>query len=230
MQAMNKELESSLSEHAQACDRPACKPAGRPKASEVEARLANLVTCAAQLFLRHGYSKVSLETIAREAHVAVRTIYVKFGGKPGLLKAAIEANRNRYFTTQELENDQRPLRQILSDFAPHLFDMVTTPEAMSMQRMVIAEAGSNPELTEVFMETGPRQTREILARLFNRPEIRAQLREDAPMELLPTFFTNCVIGDPLARFMFNEGDVHAASRGTLGQRLELFFRATLREP
>ena len=227
---MNKELEFSLSEHAEPCERPACKPAGRPKASEVEARLANLVACAGQLFLRHGYSKVSLETIAREAHVAVRTIYVKFGGKAGLLKAAIELNRDRFFTMHEMENDPRPLRQILSDFAPHFYDMVTSPEAVSLQRMVIAEAGSDPELTEVFMGTGPRQTREMLARLFSRPDIRAQLREDAPMELLPAFLANCVIGDQLSRFMFHEDDALAEMRRTLGQRLDLFFRAALRDP
>ena len=61
------------------------KAAGRPRAADKEARHLALLHTAKRLFLEKGYSKVSLEMIAREAHVAVRTIYVKFGGKAGLL-------------------------------------------------------------------------------------------------------------------------------------------------
>src|SRR5471032_2921 len=74
------------------------KGAGRPRAADKEARLQNLLHTAAQLFLEKGYSKVSLEMITRQAHVAVRTIYVKFGGKAGLLNAIIANGRARYFS------------------------------------------------------------------------------------------------------------------------------------
>ena len=50
------------------------KPAGRPKAADVEARNQELIDASCRLFLEHGYTRVSLETIAREARVAVRTI------------------------------------------------------------------------------------------------------------------------------------------------------------
>ena len=43
------------------------KSAGRPKASEVEARTRELIDVAGCLFLKHGYTGVSLEAIAREA-------------------------------------------------------------------------------------------------------------------------------------------------------------------
>ena len=66
-------------------DIPVSKSAGRPKAADAEARMHDLVHTAGMLFLKNGYTKVSLESIARQAHVAVRTIYVKFGGKAGLL-------------------------------------------------------------------------------------------------------------------------------------------------
>ena len=70
----------------------------------------NLLETAGCLFLRKGYGKVSLEMIAREAHVAVRTIYVKFGGKSGLFNAVIEQRRAAYFATMPaLETDMRPI-------------------------------------------------------------------------------------------------------------------------
>ena len=68
--------------------------AGRPKAAEAEARLQELVAIAGELFLEKGYSKVSLDMIARRARVAVRTIYVKFGGKSGLFREVLLSARH----------------------------------------------------------------------------------------------------------------------------------------
>ena len=85
----------------------AAKCAGRPRSSEREARIHDLIHTAGQLFLKHGYRNVSLEMLAREAHVAVRTIYVKFGGKAGLLNAVLVANRDavlRHRTTMETDH------------------------------------------------------------------------------------------------------------------------------
>jgi AcrR family transcriptional regulator len=207
------------------------KSAGRPRACELEARNNNLIQTAGELMLKHGYGKVSLETIAREAHVAVRTIYVKFGGKAGLFQAVLLANRSRFFTAGEVESDMRPLRQVISEFSLQFFDMITAPEALSMQRMVIAEAASNPELSTSFYDAGPRQTREMLTRYFARDDIRAQLRDDLALELVPTFLLNCVQGEYFGRFLFQpvpqaRDDVVKA----LEQRLDLFYRSVLRAP
>src|SRR4051794_30463020 len=114
------------------------KAAGRPKASDVESRTQELIETAARLFLTHGYTKVSLEAIAREAHVAVRTIYVKFGGKAGLLSAVMVSKRDRFFRIGDMETDTRPLRAILDDFARLFLDMLCAPDAISMQRVVYA--------------------------------------------------------------------------------------------
>ncbi len=207
------------------------KPAGRPRASEIEARNQNLVHTAGQLFLKFGYSNVSLELIAREAHVAVRTIYVKFGGKAGLFKEVLEANREQFFTLTDLDLDPRPIRQVLHEFGLHFLDMIAAPEAVTIQRMVIAEAGSNPELAQSFYDAGPRQTRDMLARYFARPDIRAQLRDDVALELVPLHLTNCVIGDQFGRFLFDaQQQVRADVVRALEQRLQLFYNGVLRAP
>lgn len=207
------------------------KAAGRPRAADLEARHKNLIEKAGQLFLEMGYGKVSLELIAREAHVAVRTIYVKFGGKAGLFQAVLIANRDRFLPPQLMVADRRPLKEVIADFSTHFLDLITAPEALAVQRMVIAEAKTNPELASSFFEAGPRQTREILLQFFERPDIRAQLRDDLVMDLLPGYLINCVMGDPFSRFLFDPAsqpadEVHAR----LQQRLELFYRSVLRAP
>lgn len=212
-------------------DRAPCCPkgAGRPKACEVHARTNDLITIAGKLFLKHGYTKVSLEAIAREAHVAVRTIYVKFGGKAGLLNAVMEARRDKLFNVRDMDTDNRPFKDIIDDFARHFVDLLCAPEAMCTQRVVIAEAGDNPELAQTFYEAGPGRTLAMLNRFFARPDIRAQLRADLPWDFLPVHLTNVIAGDHIRRFLFPQS---ASTRDdmlrSLDARLDLFYRSVLR--
>jgi len=204
------------------------KAAGRPRAADLEARNKNLIEKAGQLFLELGYGKVSLELIAREAHVAVRTIYVKFGGKAGLFKEVLIANRDRFISPHQLEQDARPMKEVIGEFSLHFLDMITAPEALAVQRMVVAEAKNNPELAHSFYEAGPRQSREMLTHYFARPDIRAQLRDDLAVELLPSYLINCVIGDPFSRFLFDPAEQPREQvKAKLGQRLELFYQSIL---
>jgi TetR/AcrR family transcriptional repressor of mexJK operon len=207
------------------------KAAGRPKAAEVEARMQELLQTAATLFLKNGYTKTSLESIARAAHVAVRTIYVKFGGKAGLLHAVLAAKRDRFFRSQPMQTDTRPLKEIVDEFARNMYELLISQEAIDMQRIVLAEAPTAPELAEAFWNGGPRQTREMLGRFFARPDIRAQLRPDVALDLLPGYLMSCIAGDQLCRFVFPPEQL-APEQGLreLERRLEFFYRAVLAKP
>lgn len=192
--------------------------------------MQHLLATAAQLFLSQGYGKVSLETIAREAHVAVRTIYVKFGGKAGLLNAVIESGRDRYFGTMgDIMTDLRPLEQILADFAARFVELISMPTVVNLHRMVVAEAKTNPELAHAFYLAGPGQTRELLGRFFARPEIKARFRPEVPHEMLAVHLINCLLGDQLSRLLFDAPPPgEAARRDKVAQGLDLFFMGTLR--
>ncbi len=205
------------------------KAPGRPRAADLEARHQCLIQAAGQLFLKLGYGKVSLESIAREAHVAVRTIYVKFGGKSGLFQAVLIANRERFLTPQKMETDERPFKVVIDEFGEHFLDMITAPEALAVQRMVIAEAKTNPEVASSFFEAGPRQTREMLANYFARADVRALLSADVDLDLLPSFLIQCVMGDPFSRFLFDPADqARDDVVRLLHKRLALFYRSVLK--
>lgn len=212
-----------------------CQPKaqGRPKAAEAEARLQELVVVAAQLFMEKGYNKVSLEMIAKQARVAVRTIYVKFGGKAGLFSAVIAAGRNHFFADMDdLDTSTRPLRDVLTDFAMHFMDLVTSPVAVALHRIVIAESQSTPELAQAYYEVGPRQTREQLIRLFARPDVRAQLRDDVPLEMLAVQCLNCLMGDHMRRLLFqpDSSPPPEVLQRQLDIGLDMFLGGALRRP
>lgn len=212
-----------------AAKKVACKGAGRPRADEVEARLENLKHTAGRLFLDKGFGSVSLEMIAREARVAVRTIYIKFGGKNGLLSALLQDKRAQFFTGIDLDKDQRPIREVLDDFSARLYSLLTSPEAMALQRMLAAEARGNPEVVETFFAMGPNVTRDAIARFLKRPDVRAQLLDDLPEDQLPVHLINCVLGDQLSRVLRGqqEGTPEQCTEARL-KRMALFYRSVLR--
>ncbi|MBB5607895.1 MULTISPECIES: TetR/AcrR family transcriptional regulator [unclassified Janthinobacterium] len=209
------------------------KSAGRPREADKEARAENLLYTAGCLFLEKGYGKVSLEMIARQAHVAVRTIYVKFGGKSGLFNAVVEQRRDAYFSTMPaLETDMRPLPAILGEFGMLFLQLITMPAAVRLNRMVVAEAASHPELAETFHKVGPGRTRDMLTRFFSRPEIAIQFRAKLTPEQLAIHLLNCLLDDQMSRLLFpplTQPDP-AQLRKLLDHRLDLFLRATLRAP
>lgn len=202
---------------------------GRPRASELEARSDMLVTAAAALFRKQGYGATSLHAIAREARVAVRTIYVKFGGKAGLLRAVIERSHQGYRSLLlECTSSQQPLARIVDDFSERFLQLVLSPDAVALQRTVIAEAQSHPELAHTFYQCGLALTRTLLAEFFSRPEIRSQLRQDAVPHLLPVHLINCIVGDHFQRFLAHPEQLRqAGDRQALEQRLAFFYRAAL---
>ncbi|HBZ05627.1 MULTISPECIES: TetR/AcrR family transcriptional regulator [Massilia] len=218
-----------MSKPSQASVSTGVRSAGRPKASDVEARTQDLIDAAAALFLANGYTRTSLEAIARAARVAVRTIYVKFGGKAGLLNAVLLSRRDQFFRMRDMDKDLRPLRDVVGDFAHQFYDLLCTEQLIAMQRVVIAEAPSNPELAETFYSAGPRLTRDMLDRFFSRPDVRAQLRTDLPFGQLPALLTSTIAGDSVQRFVFpNAQPPREEAHRLLDERLELFFRAVLR--
>ena len=207
------------------------KSAGRPREADKEARHLALLQTATRLFLEKGYNKVSLEMIAREAHVAVRTIYVKFGGKAGLMGAVISQGRASVFAnTASMETDPRPLEEILNDFALRFLELVTMPSFVKLFHMVVAEARTTPELADIFYQTGPKQSREQLGRLFARPEIRARLRPELALEPLAVHLVNCVLGDIMSGLLFppEEPPTTEQLRAKAKAGLDLFLRSALR--
>jgi AcrR family transcriptional regulator len=204
------------------------RTAGRPRTADLVARQQDLVRTAARLFLEHGYGGTSLEMIAKAAHVAVRTIYVKFGGKAGLFNEVLRASRARFFPgSGTIEEDPRPLREAVVEFARRFSNLVNTPEARKLHRMVIAEAGSNRELANTFYEASPKLTRDKLTRYFSRPDIAAQLRPGLDPAMVAVCLVQACTGDSLLGFLF---EPELEPEEVLLQRLDIFFHAVLLRP
>jgi TetR/AcrR family transcriptional repressor of mexJK operon len=202
--------------------------AGRPRKGETEQRRRHLVAVAAELFLEHGYHRVSLALIAREARTAVRTIYLCFGGKAGLFGAVLRAERLRHLDDEHELDPAASIHAALTSFGQRHLDLLADPRVTRLRHMMLAEAGASPELAQSWREIGPVRTRALLARYFADTRVRAQLRPDVPLDLLPAYFVSCIAGEYLWPAF---GTEHPGGGRTLPQlleaRLELFLRSVL---
>jgi TetR/AcrR family transcriptional repressor of mexJK operon len=182
------------------------------------------------LFLAHGFSGTSLEMIARDGCVAVRTIYARFGEKSGLFSAII-ARRNQSCATDlaDLASDTRSLTTVVFEFGKRFLELISSRESIELQRIAITEASCIPGSGSTAYSSEFEQVHAVLVRFFERHDVQPQLRDDLDLAPLPALLINCVIGDPIHRFLFAPDRSMKAERDeALKQRLDLFFRAVLR--
>ena len=141
----------------------AAKPAspGRPK--DLGKRAA-ILEAAKLLFSDQGFSGTSMDQIAAEAGVSKLTVYSHFGDKEALFSAAVRAKCEEMLPddlfAQELKG---PLRMQLMAIASAFFALISSDEAISTQRMMMALGQADDPLRKLFWEAGPKRTQEDFA-------------------------------------------------------------------
>lgn len=130
---------------------------GRPRKGEEALRRDLLLDQAMRLFAEYGYGALSLETIARRAHVSLRTIYRHFGGKAQLFGAVIERISDEFVASLP-QDASRPLAEVLEEFGCQFISRIARPECLRLHAQILAEAQRFPELAAQFYRCGPERT------------------------------------------------------------------------
>jgi TetR/AcrR family transcriptional regulator, regulator of autoinduction and epiphytic fitness len=140
-----------------------------------------IVEAAARLFLRDGWSATSIAAIAKEAEVAVPTVYASMRSKANILRAVVAltirgddeaAPLSARAEWKEIERRTDP-RELLSQFARVHREIGDREAAIFAQ--IEAAAGGDPEATELLGEHDRLryETQSRLARTLHR---RKQLK------------------------------------------------------
>ncbi len=201
---------------------------GRPRKGEADQRRSHLINTATTLFLERGYYRVSLALIAEEARVAVRTIYLGFGGKAGLFSAALKQGRERFMTDEHGLDPAGPIVEVLGNFGFRYLRYLTDPQIVKLRRMVMTEASVSPDLEQAWWDAGPALTHGILAQYFSDLRIQSQIRADVPADLLPAHFMACIAGEyGWPREQTTDSAGGRSLQQLLDARLALFARSVL---
>ncbi|MGZ4960124.1 MAG: TetR/AcrR family transcriptional regulator [Methylomonas sp.] len=168
---------------------------GRPCKGDEQQSRDRLLDAALRLFLEHGYGNLSMETIARDARVSLRTIYSQFGGKAGLFGALIRRCSDQFSSSL---SDEIPMEEALTQFGRQFLFRISRPDVLRMRAILIGESPRFPDLATQFYEQGPKRTLERLSQFFARHQQAGRIVAIAP-DFLADQFIGALRGERLQR-------------------------------
>ena len=157
--------------------------AGRSGYAEAlsESKAESILAAATRMFLARGFGAVSMDAIAREAGVSKATLYAHFSGKEDLFGAMVGRVCERYFEPFSAgELDPRDLRASLTTLGRRFLELVLSPDAIAVHRIMVAEVTRFPALGDVFWHAGPERTLSQIEAFLRRAAAIGSLDIDDP--------------------------------------------------
>ncbi|MGZ8226369.1 MAG: TetR/AcrR family transcriptional regulator [Methylococcaceae bacterium] len=163
---------------------------GRPRKGEELLSRDRLLDTAVTLFLEYGYGNLSLDTIARDARVSMRTIYSQFGGKAGLFGAVVRRCSDQFVAClSEGQTLECSAEEVLTAFASQFLLRITRPDSVRIRAVLIGESLRFPDLAAQYYEQGPQRTLEHLTQFFVRQQQLGHFADRDPHFLADQFLS-----------------------------------------
>jgi TetR/AcrR family transcriptional repressor of mexJK operon len=126
----------------------------------VGGKAESILAAAKRAFLAGGFGAVSMDTIARDAGASKATVYAHFGSKEELFGAVIARECERYFASFSADElDPHDVRTSLGVLGRRFLEVVLSPDAIALHRIIVSEVTRFPTLGEVLWQAGPERQR-----------------------------------------------------------------------
>ncbi len=159
---------------------------GRPKD---QTKRKAILEAAKELFLRKGYEGSSMDAIAAEAGVSKLTVYSHYSDKATLFSAAITAKCEEQLPERLFEfSPQASIESVLLKIGGHYHELISSREAVQLQRIVVSMATQEPRLARMFYEAGAQHMLNEMSRLLALATLTGRLRVDDPQKAAECFF------------------------------------------
>ncbi len=130
---------------------------GRPTARAAALLETTILDTATAAFLADGYAATSIEAIAKACGIAKRTLYARWSGKPALFRAVLERLMTKWLSGAGDWSACESLTEALDEAAARILEVALTPEAIALNRLLIAESVRFPELPFAMRQAGANQ-------------------------------------------------------------------------
>jgi TetR/AcrR family transcriptional repressor of mexJK operon len=197
------------------------------KESPPVSKAESILAAAKRSFLAAGFGAVSMDTIAREAGVSKATVYAHFAGKEELFGAVIERECERYFARFSVsELDPCDVRASLIVLGRRFLELLLSPDALALHRIILAEVTRFPVLGEVFWRAGPERER-VQIEAFLKRAIASGTLTPTDTRLAAEQFVALIRGDVQLRHLLRlDADVDRRGIGAAIQdAVATFLRA-----
>src|ERR1700757_1452112 len=161
----------------------------------------SILAAAKRMFLEGGFGAVSMDAIAREAGVSKATVYAHFSGKAEIFGAVIGRECERYFARFSAgELDPCDVRASLTILGRRFLELLLSPDAVALYRIIQGEVTRFPVLGEVFWHAGPERQR-VQIEAFLKSAIASGTLALADTRLAAEQFVSLVRGDIQLRYL-----------------------------
>jgi TetR/AcrR family transcriptional repressor of mexJK operon len=161
-----------------------------------------IIEIAGELFMSKGFHATRMEDIAELARMSKLTLYRRFPNKESLFVAVIRSKCDRHLPDELFDVfDQKPPIEAIFTFTKALISLIFSEEPVSMYRMLGSVAKTNPELTKLFYESGPKPIKAQLREKLKKLSDKGLLKIDDP-QLAQEMLTSMIQGSDMHAQLF----------------------------
>lgn len=173
----------------------------RKSQSRGEARRRAMIEAAWQVMQEKGCEAATLSDIIALSGGSRATLYEAFGGKNGLIEAAVAERCSAFGQSMQLVLDERNDPQTVLETLGYAFlTKVFAPESTRTLGIFVAEGSRFPNMIETFLQHGPCALTSRIARYLADVTRAGRLQVDEP-ELAADLFLSMLQGQWLLRVM-----------------------------
>jgi AcrR family transcriptional regulator len=193
--------------------------AAQLRAKRSEMMIAELEAVALRLFEERGFDEVTVEEIATEAHISVRTFYRYFPAKEDVLQVKIDRRSQALrVALSERPPDEPPLRSVRLALAE-----VVSREDTTLLRSWIAVIASTPSVVKAVLGGIQLKSQPVMAEFLGS---RLGVAGDSVVPTMLAAAAGGVIQAAQTRWFFHGGDLAE----TLSEGLEVLERGIGSDP
>ncbi|MCI3275316.1 TetR/AcrR family transcriptional regulator [Streptomyces cylindrosporus] len=162
-----------------------------------------ILEAAGELFIAKGYSGVSMEDVLARVGGSKATLYRHFADKAALFQASVEALCDEWSKpVHSFRPPDADLAATLTALGGHFADLVLTPQAIALHRLVTAESERMPEVGRAFFEHGPATGQGILAGYLRQAHEAGEISVTDPLRAAAQLY-QAMLGDAQMRLLTN---------------------------
>jgi AcrR family transcriptional regulator len=132
---------------------------GRPKSEEKKHQIFH---AAVHLFLSKGFDGTSMDEVAELAGVSKQTVYSHFQNKEELFSLCVSYRCDCFELSAEFVDPDESCETMLRRTAHKFSDLLLSAEAIGVKRILCANAETQPELSGIFFDAGPKAMMDML--------------------------------------------------------------------
>jgi len=197
-----------------------------------QARPDEIVEAALMAFAESGYAATTMANIAGRANITKGTIYLYFPSKEKLFNVLVRRHIADKLAAKisQCSDDDGDIPTIIKEFLDAVTDIVLTEEALTLSRIIVAEAREVPGLVQFWCT-------EVVDRLVTHIAmlIRHGIQRDAINRIEPEAAALLCLAPILypltwrATFGIDDGDL-TGLRNTLGQQRAIILHGLRDDP